>query len=101
MKVLWILALLLSLAIAAGQGRNQPSFTSFDTNADGVITQTEFDDARQKRIEQKTAEGKKMRNMNTAMTFADLDSDGDGRVTHEEFDKHQSDQRWGCFDNTF
>jgi Ca2+-binding EF-hand superfamily protein len=99
MKVLWILALLLSAAMAAGQGQNQPSFSWFDANADGTITKAEFDEGHQKRIEQRKAEGKKMEYMGGTMTFDDLDSDGDGMVTQEEFTEHQSDESWGCFDN--
>lgn len=101
MKSLWILALLVSGMMAAGQGRNQPTFAFFDTNGDGKITKTEFEDGRQKRMEQKKAEGKMMRNMNQSLTFEDIDTDSDGSISPNEFMAHQSDERWGCFDNRF
>ncbi len=93
MKSLWILALLISGALAAGQGYNAPSFSYFDTNLDGKITKAELDDGRQKRHEKMAKEGRMLRNIANAPSFSEIDANGDGSITLEEFIAHQDAMR--------
>ncbi|MCW8996320.1 MAG: hypothetical protein OQK77_10955 [Psychromonas sp.] len=87
----------ISFANAAGmnQGKNtssnmlQPDFSLFDLNGDKVISAEEFKQMRMKRAEDKTAEGKILRNRNQADNFTDIDTDGDGAINREEFQLHQ------------
>jgi hypothetical protein len=79
-----------------GQGampRNLPSFDDYDTNADGRITQEEFDTARGERILERAQQGGLMRNLPNAPAFADIDTDGDGMISTDEFAAHQAQQR--------
>jgi Ca2+-binding EF-hand superfamily protein len=78
-----------------GMMRNRPTFTVFDINADGVITEEEFYTARNNRIKARMEQGYRMRNLPNAPTFADLDTDGDGEISAEEFAAHQHMGPWG------
>jgi Ca2+-binding EF-hand superfamily protein len=93
MKRLWILALLVSGLMASGQGFNDPSFSYFDTNADGKITKAEHEDGRQKRHKKMADEGRMLRNAADAPTFEEIDANGDGFITQEEFTAHQKAMR--------
>ena len=76
-----------------GKGmQDRPTFTTFDLNNDGKITQTEFYDAQAKHMTQKANEGKMMKNAGNAPTFESIDTDKDGIVTHTEFNTHQISQ---------
>lgn len=94
---LFTLALCLSSLPAAAQqpippGAGRPAmatFTDFDSNGDGIITEQEFIDARNKRISERAAEGRPMRGLSRAEEFKDIDTDGDGQLTPEEFAAHQ------------
>lgn len=79
--------------MAAGQGFNQPSFSFFDVDADGMITKIEYEMGHQKRIDQMTGEGKMLRNQADAPSFEDIDTDGDGMISPEEFSTHQAERR--------
>lgn len=99
MKSLWIVTLLFSGLIAIELGRPQPSFDFFDTNADGKITKTEFEENRIKWDQLEIAAEKGLlRKMDVTMTFYDVDTNADGIITKEEFRAHQRDPRWGCYD---
>lgn len=93
MKTLMIASLLLSSVLMAGMGRNMPSFSEFDTNGDGKITQTEFESTQQKRMSQKAEMGKMMRNAGNASAFKDIDTDNNGQIDKKEFDSHQMMQK--------
>ncbi|MEJ2499174.1 MAG: DUF1104 domain-containing protein [Sulfurovaceae bacterium] len=76
-----------------GQGMiNRPSFSDFDLNGDGVVPETEFDQARAERMKQNAEAGKMMKNAGSAPAFSDIDANGDGNVTADEFTKHQATQ---------
>ena len=93
MKHMWILSLLISAVMAAGQGRDMPSFSFFDANGDGKITEQELNDARAARQAQKKSEGKMLRNAQSAPSFSQIDTNGDGVISKEEFAAHQKARR--------
>jgi Ca2+-binding EF-hand superfamily protein len=76
-----------------GKGYNMPNFEDFDVNKDGVISAKEMDEAREKRMEQKSSEGKMMKNIGNQPMFSDIDTNKDGNVSKEEFLNHQMKQR--------
>ncbi len=77
-------------------GRMQPTFEEYDLNSDGKITQSELEEARAKRMSQKTKEGKMLRNAGKAPAFADMDKNKDGSLNKEEFRLHQMEQMKKC-----
>lgn len=93
MKYSWILAIMVSGLIAAGQGFNAPSFSYFDTNADGKITKAEHEEGRQKRHQKMADEGRMLRNAANAPSFEEMDANGDGFISKEEFTAHQKAMR--------
>jgi Ca2+-binding EF-hand superfamily protein len=79
--------------VQQGMGRNMPTFESFDLNSDGHLTENEMKEAREKRVEEKKAEGKMLRNSKDYCEFSKVDSDGDGKVTKDEFKSYQLKRR--------
>ncbi|MEE4279809.1 MAG: EF-hand domain-containing protein [Halieaceae bacterium] len=79
--------------MGATAGRNMPSFTEFDLNADGTLTEDEFVEARGERITERDQEGYRMRNLGNAPAFTDIDLDGNGAVDAREFAEAQSQHR--------
>ena len=88
MKYVWILSLIVSVGIA-GQGFNMPSFSFFDANGDGKISEKELNDGREVRRAQRVKEGKMLRNAKTAPSFSQIDTNRDGYISKEEFKAHQ------------
>ena len=91
-----------------GKGRNcmknLPTFAQYDLNNDGKITQNELEKAREKRMNQKTKEGKMLRNAGNAPAFTDMDKNKDGSLNQEEFRLHQANRikKWdkrSCAEN--
>lgn len=72
-----------------GRGMGMPAFADFDLNGDGVITEQEYIEARNKRISERAGEGRPMRGLSQIEEFKDIDTDQDGRITPEEFNAHQ------------
>jgi Ca2+-binding EF-hand superfamily protein len=68
-----------------GMGMNMPSFSEFDLDGSGVLTEQEFYDARAKRMQQRAKQGYPMFGAATAPTFEQVDGDGDKKVTADEF----------------
>ena len=73
----------------AGQG-SMPSFSDFDQNKDGKITEDEFSEARTAKIIDRAQKGYQMRGLSNASSFADMDTNQDGAISPEEFSAHQS-----------
>ncbi len=93
MKHILILGLVISAVMAAGQGRDMPSFSFYDSDKDGKITEKELNDGREKRQAKKKSEGKMLRNAQSAPSFSDIDTNGDGVISKEEFQAHQKARR--------
>lgn len=74
---------------AGGPGMQRPTFADFDRNADGRISEQEFDATRSERIAQRASEGRPMRGLAGAPSFAEIDRDGDGSISPAEFAAHQ------------
>jgi hypothetical protein len=82
-----------SMGQGMGKGMiNRPDFSDFDLNGDGVVPETEFDQARAERMKQNAEAGKMMKNAGNAPAFNDIDANGDGNITADEFTKHQATQ---------
>lgn len=78
-----------------GRGWQAPSFAEFDLNGDGILTEAEFNEARAKRIAERSQQGYPMRGLANAPTFKDFDRNGDGRVDPAEFTATQAEHRGG------
>jgi len=89
MKRLTITILLVSSALMAKMGGNMPSFSDFDTNGNGKVTQQEFEHTQQERMTARANEGKMMRNAGNAPAFSDVDTNRDGTINASEFQQHQ------------
>jgi len=64
-------------------------FEVYDADKDGMITETEFDTARAKRMEQRAESGRMMRNAGNAPDFSFFDTDGDGKISPKELSDGQ------------
>lgn len=88
MKRSVIAALMLSSALFAAQGM-MSSFSDFDADGNGKITQTEFENAQQARQAKQAESGKMMKNAANAPAFGDIDTNKDGVIDGNEFQVHQ------------
>ncbi len=73
------------------KGDQRPTYADLDANGDAAVTSDEFYAFRAKRMSERAAEGRKLKNAKDAPTFEDLDLDGDGNLSAEEFSAHQAD----------
>jgi len=76
-----------------GRGMGMPSFSTFDLDGDGILTQDEFNKAHSQRMQQRAQQGYPMRNAAYAPGFETFDRDGDGRVNASEFAAAQAEHR--------
>jgi len=65
--------------------RGPMTFDAFDQNANGAVTEQEFNAARAERMAARAAQGAPMRGAASAPAFADFDLNGDGQMTADEF----------------
>ncbi|MCK9238449.1 MAG: EF-hand domain-containing protein [Thiopseudomonas sp.] len=83
------------MGMGGGNARQNamPSFSDFDLNNDGKITEEEFIEARTARISDRAQQGYQMRGLTDAASFTDIDTNGDGSISPEEFSAYQSMHR--------
>jgi Ca2+-binding EF-hand superfamily protein len=62
---------------------------NYNNMKDGVLSKQELEESRDKRMEQKAADGKMLKNSANRMDFEDIDANGDGQISKEEFLNHQ------------
>ena len=93
MKTLLIVALIVTGALAVGQGRNIQSYSDLDSDGNGNVTQKEFESMQQSRMMSRAEDGRVMRNVGNAPHFSDIDTNGDGNLDRGEFQSHQAKQR--------
>jgi len=84
-------------AMGMGQGRGMGmrqgrgmrpeaiSFSVFDKDGNGFISEQEFDTARGERMAKRAAEGRPMRGAANAPAFSQFDTNSDGQLTEAEF----------------
>lgn len=79
--------------LAQNGGRDMPSFKSFDLNGDGTLTESELNEARDKRVQERRDDGRMMRNSKSHYEFSRMDANEDGLVNQKEFEDHQTRRR--------
>jgi len=85
-KALLITAFATSALALQAQGM---SFADFDTNNNGVVSEQEFNDAKNQRIAARAKEGRQMRGLANAPSFASIDINQDGQLTVDEMQQMQ------------
>ena len=88
----------LSIGALADKGSHQGPvpFSVFDMDQNGSISEAEFNSVRQQRMAARASEGKKMKCMANAPSFADLDTNGDGQLSPEELSAGQQAHMGKC-----
>jgi len=71
---------------------NMHTFNEFDLNNDGQIIESELSEAHTSLMAQHAKEGRMMKNVANAPTFADIDTDKNGKISPDEFQKHQTER---------
>jgi len=82
--VLAIVMLPLAARAESGAMHQPPSFSEFDANGDGFISEEEFNAFRAQRMAAKAAAGKPMKGAKSMPDFQDIDTNGDGKLTEAE-----------------
>jgi Ca2+-binding EF-hand superfamily protein len=90
------LVLSVSAQAKEGSGHGAASFSAFDMDGNGFISEYEYNSVRQQRMAARASEGKKMRCAQFAPSYADLDTDGDGKLSPEELTIGQSAHKDKC-----
>jgi Ca2+-binding EF-hand superfamily protein len=93
MKYVLVASLALSGVLMAQMGNIVPSYSDFDSDGNGKITQEEFENTQQKRMSEKAESGKMMKNAQNAPAFKDIDTNNDGNIDATEFAQHQMANR--------
>ena len=93
MKTLLIVALIVTGALAVGQGNRMMTYSDFDSNGNNKITKQEFESVQQARKTTRAKEGRMMRNAKNMPTFSDIDTNNDGNIDKQEFQAHQATQQ--------
>jgi len=73
-----------------GMKGQMPTFADFDLDGNGVIAESEFNEAHAKRMSEMAAQGHKMKHAGSAPGFSGIDSDDDGVISAQEFSDHQA-----------
>lgn len=93
MKYVLIVSLLLGSTLVAKIDNMAPSFSDFDLNRDGKVTKVEFESTQQKRMKEKSEEGRLMRNIDNIPKFSDVDVNKNKAIDTREFSAYQSERR--------
>ncbi|MFT6987428.1 MAG: Ca2+-binding EF-hand superfamily protein [Psychromonas sp.] len=67
-------------------------FSAYDTDSDGLISETEFNSVREQRLLLRAEKGRKMRGAATAPDFSEFDTDNDGQLSADELTVGQQKQ---------
>lgn len=70
-------------------GGQMPTFSDFDANQDGLISEDEFAQGRAERIKERSQQGYRMRNLANAPSFEVVDQNGDGYIDNQELARAQ------------
>lgn len=73
-----------------GMKGKMPAFSDFDLDGDGVIIESEFNEAHAKKMSEMAAQGRQMKHAGDAPGFSGIDTDGDGGISEQEFSDHQA-----------
>ena len=97
LKIGFVTLGLLGLAISTLLAQDLPDrgpvpFATYDINGDGYVSQKEFYDIRDARMQQKATAGMPMRNAANAPDFSALDKDKDGKLSELELLRGQNEQ---------
>lgn len=68
-----------------------PAFADFDLDANGTISETEFNQVHAERMSKMAADGHQMKHAANAPGFAGIDTNGDGVISTDEFAVHQAE----------
>lgn len=90
-KIILIITMIVAVAMLplvaradSSQRHSPPTFSDFDQNGDGQISEDEFMATRSARMKAMAEAGKPMKGAATAPSFSDLDTDGDGFLNEAE-----------------
>ncbi|MFA6197188.1 MAG: EF-hand domain-containing protein [Sulfurimonas sp.] len=83
-----------STGLLAGDlpARGPIPFSDYDTNKDGTVSESEFNDVRATRMSEKASQGMPMKNAANAPAFNEFDTDHDGKLTKVELLEGQNKQ---------
>ena len=93
LAVVGVLSVVSTLTLAEDLPTRGPiPFSTYDTNKDGFVSESEFYDARGARMSEKATQGMPMRNAANAPDFSEFDTDKDGKLTKVELLEGQMQQ---------
>ncbi len=67
-------------------------FNVMDSNGDGFVSDTEFTNAKNKNMQEKLNQGKRLKNAGNSPTFQDIDTNNDGKISNTELLTKQNAQ---------
>ena len=88
-----VVGMLVSISLFAGTENMIPSFSDFDENRDGKISQVEFDVAKKNRMEKHSEAGRMTKNIDSKPSFKAMDTNKDTFVDVQEFSEYRSIHR--------
>jgi Ca2+-binding EF-hand superfamily protein len=100
-EVLHATVVVIAAALIPGLSAAQPpapgpmTFSSFDRDGDGVVTEQELATARGERMAPRAAQGMPMRGAANAPAFSDIDLNGDGLMTADELNAFRQQRMQG------
>ncbi|MDX1809509.1 MAG: EF-hand domain-containing protein [Sulfurospirillaceae bacterium] len=89
MKTILLSMLVVGGVLVAAPNQNMQTFSNFDVNHDGKITQNEFQIRQQERMKERAKLGYPMKNAGNAPMFGDMDKNKDGFINAQEFRNFQ------------